>query len=767
MAKLALSVITKNNEETIGRLLASVAKYVDGIFITDTGSTDNTIEIAKQYGAVISEFKWIDDFAAARNFAFAQVPEEFEYILWADSDDEIVGAENLPDIVEQMEMQDITATFFQYNYTIDPVSGHVLVKHARERVVKRGKYEWKGRLHETLIPKGQDKGVLSDLVEVNHWPTQESIVDNEHRNMRILEAQYEAEGENKDPRTEYYLARAYFDAGEYAKANKMFQDYLEHSGWDEERAMAWNYVGEIHKQFNDYESALTAYFEALRERPDYPTWYVNIAMTYALMEKWDFSKIWIKKALAVPAKEKTAMVLNPKDDMARAMETLFMVSFHEGELDEAWAAAQKLAQMFPDQPEFKERFESVTKLRRWNKMTKNAIEIAQELQALKEDYKLEAFINSLPQIIMGNQNMTNFRHTVLPPKTWSDKSIVYFAGKAFEKWDPDSLEKGVGGSETAVIYLAKEWAAKGYDVTVYGWPHKEGVYDGVNYLYWWRCNFTDRFNIFISWRNEQIFKLGIEARIKLLDCHDVLNQADILEVDKDIDFYMVKSNYHRTFLPDVPEDRFKVISNGIDRPTGLRGAKELPRNPFQLAWVSSYDRGLEHLLKMWPKIKEAVPEATLKIAYGWNLFDTAWKGNPERQMWKKRMVELMQQPGITEVGRLSKKALHELHRESAILAYYCHFEEINCISVLEAQANGSVPVTTAYAALNETNEFGIKVAGDPYAKTTKVDYANALINALKNPPSDKKRLEMVTAIREKYDWVNIAKQWKKVFDGKA
>jgi tetratricopeptide (TPR) repeat protein len=82
---LALCMIVRNEEACLARCLESVAGAVDEIYVTDTGSTDGTVEIARRFGAAIRHFHWGDDFAAARNFSIAGVPED--WILFLDADD--------------------------------------------------------------------------------------------------------------------------------------------------------------------------------------------------------------------------------------------------------------------------------------------------------------------------------------------------------------------------------------------------------------------------------------------------------------------------------------------------------------------------------------------------------------------------------------------------------------------------------------------------------------------------------------------------------
>ena len=82
---ISLCIIVKNEENTIARCLESVKGLCDEIIIVDTGSTDLTKQIVEKYTDRIVDFTWIDDFAAARNFAFSQAT--MDYILWLDADD--------------------------------------------------------------------------------------------------------------------------------------------------------------------------------------------------------------------------------------------------------------------------------------------------------------------------------------------------------------------------------------------------------------------------------------------------------------------------------------------------------------------------------------------------------------------------------------------------------------------------------------------------------------------------------------------------------
>jgi glycosyltransferase involved in cell wall biosynthesis len=84
---LSLVMIVRDEESCLPRCLDSAAALADEIVIVDTGSTDRTVEIAREYDAVIFSFPWGNDFAAARNFSVEKAT--MDWVLWLDADEEI------------------------------------------------------------------------------------------------------------------------------------------------------------------------------------------------------------------------------------------------------------------------------------------------------------------------------------------------------------------------------------------------------------------------------------------------------------------------------------------------------------------------------------------------------------------------------------------------------------------------------------------------------------------------------------------------------
>lgn len=195
---------------------------------------------------------------------------------------------------------------------------------------------------------------------------------------------------------------------------------------------------------------------------------------------------------------------------------------------------------------------------------------------------------------------------------------------------------------------------------------------------------------------------------------------------------------------------------------------ELPeaivKDPHLIVYGSSYDRGLVHLLKMWVDIKKAVPDARLRVFYGWNLFDIGYHDNPERMVWREKMNKLMEQDGVLHLGRISHGAVQREFEMAGVWAYPTHFGEISCITGMKAQAYGAVPCVIDYAALTETVQFGVKIKGDIYDQETKDLYKGALIGLLNDPKyQEEVRKEMIPWAIDRFAWENVANQWNEEF----
>lgn len=167
MIRISLCMIVKNEERVLARCLDSIADLMDEIIIVDTGSTDRTKEIAARYTDKIFDFQWVQDFSAARNFAFSKAG--MEYIYTADAD-EVLDEVNrkrfrylkeclLPEI-ELVQMKYGNQLQYGTVYNFDEEYRPKLFKRLREFV-------WEGSVHETVR---LDPVIYDSDIVVRHLP---------------------------------------------------------------------------------------------------------------------------------------------------------------------------------------------------------------------------------------------------------------------------------------------------------------------------------------------------------------------------------------------------------------------------------------------------------------------------------------------------------------------------------------------------------------------------------------------------------------------
>lgn len=343
---------------------------------------------------------------------------------------------------------------------------------------------------------------------------------------------------------------------------------------------------------------------------------------------------------------------------------------------------------------------------------------------------------------------------------WPKGSIVYICGANRVKFGPS--DKDLGGSEQAVVQLSRCWAAQGHKVVVFG-NLKEGDKDGVEYRAMEELNLADTFDTAIFWRSFGVRLLPlIKANTGIVDLHDSWDPKNYVaptEMIDRVDYFMVKSKYHRSLYPYIPDSKIRIVMNGVQ--VGLfenildKIAREQPqqeRDPHRFIYASTYERGLEPILQYtWPLIKKAIPDATLHIYYGMNRLAKTPLGQ--------RLVKLFQQPGVHEHGRVD---LSEIARQKAISGFHLYVSnsetEIDCISVRESLLCGAIPVLGNDYVFSERD--GIHVTGSTKDSSTYKKAASIVIGSIKRGPAylEKKR-EAFRKSKTIVSWEDVSKLW--------
>lgn len=161
-----------------------------------------------------------------------------------------------------------------------------------------------------------------------------------------------------------------------------------------------------------------------------------------------------------------------------------------------------------------------------------------------------------------------------------------------------------------------------------------------------------------------------------------------------------------------------VIPYGYD-PAAFRQGPPVTREKNLVVYGSSPDRGLVDLLRMWPRVLAARPEARLRVTYGWDLFE---KCNGSRAL-RAEVERLIGETSGVELGRLSRGEMFRLLRRAGVWAYWCTGGEFFGLLGIQAQLAGAVPCVRPWGALHETVWSGPSVQ-------TEEDFAAQLIGLL-------------------------------------
>lgn len=788
---IALAMITKNTAEEAGYLdacLSSVTGHVDEICVTVTKSSlksktnPTMVQVLKKHNAKASEFKWVDDFAAARNFSFAQTKADF--ILWLDADDILIKGEKLRTICDNTPPH-VNAIYVNYDYEVDE-DGTVKTKHWRERILRNdGSLIWKGRIHETPVETRRGAKARNEEINVQHTSKPERWDESTERNIRILTAQINDEADNPDPRTMFYLASAYKARGALEQATNLLEMYLKLSGWDEERCMAWCSLAEIHLAHNRDPEAIECYLQAIKEREDMPVPYIGLGEIYAYAGKNGKAVNWLKMALSKP-EPSTSMLINPLLYTYRPLIVMAECQFSEGQINEALANLHK-AKAYKDDEGVRGLIEFYSQIKGHKLATESVTGLARFLEINNQEAKIPSLIEAIPDQLQDNPAILRLKKSFSDPITWPAKSVVIFTGASvLGEWGPWSLAEGIGGSEEAIIRLSKRLKEQGYSVTIYATPGAQaGEYDGIQWRNYWELDTRDSYDVFVAWRSPWFFDAKIKARKKYLWLHDVMEQGEFTpERLAELDKVIVLSEYHRSLFPNIPDDKIFLSANGIDAdefelaelegPYVLKdrvyskvGSKpRVKRDPHLVVYQSSHVRGLSHVYDVWPDVLKAVPDAKLRVMYGWQSFINVHRNNPERMEWmemmKKRTAELQ---GVEDIGKVGMTQIMEEILSAGVWAYPCPFPEISCITAMKAQAGGAVPVASNYAALAETIQWGVKMELPEWNDDTKKAYKNHLIQMLKDTDYQENiRKVMMPGARKAFSWTNVAKQWIENFE---
>lgn len=279
--KLSACLIVKNEKDHIQDVLNSLVGF-DEIVVCDTGSVDNTVELAHSMGAkVFTDYTWNDDFAEARNHALSKCTGD--WILSIDADEVLAAGdiEYIRELIKGAKDEELT-------FSVKMTAKGTMAVHNLPRLFRNnGEVKWVGAAHETLSPIQANR---TGIVITYGSSTAHALDPN--RMLRILEKSVNSK--DGTPRDLYYYAREWYYRGDYEKAIELFSKYVVVATWIPEKADAQLYLARCYFYTQRGNEARKACMEAVILNPDFKE--ALLFMSELYFEPWKHK--WLRLAEA-------------------------------------------------------------------------------------------------------------------------------------------------------------------------------------------------------------------------------------------------------------------------------------------------------------------------------------------------------------------------------------------------------------------------------------------------------------------------------------
>lgn len=371
-------------------------------------------------------------------------------------------------------------------------------------------------------------------------------------------------------------------------------------------------------------------------------------------------------------------------------------------------------------------------------------------------------------------------------------------------------KRGLGGSESAVIYLSRELSQLGCSVTVFNSCDVDdcvsGVYAGVQYVSIHDLPQHDmQFDVIVSSRTVEPFlqphehgawckhvpgffdAISASSAHKVLWMHDTFCGGDqlieTLVLHNRIHELFVLSDWHMTYVLncdhgarrnfEVLKKRTFITRNGVHHIPDWTDISA--KNPNQFVYNASVSKGMTPLLmKIWPQIHAQIPDATLKIVGGYYKFKSSDAPDEQEQTWHQLRSDHDGRLGVEFLGIIPQAQVSEVLAASTLMLYPAAFPETFGISTLESLCHNTPLVTCDFGALEETAVdaacFKMPYAVEPnglFPWINSDDQCAQFVNLTLRAHADKLRLQQAqhycAIVKPLASWAHVALQWHQHF----
>jgi glycosyltransferase involved in cell wall biosynthesis len=727
---IALACIAKNERHNFPVLFESIKGCFDEVHITDTGSTDGTIEYLTDLVKSGQDmevlgcrlhlhfFEWCDDFSAARNFSFSHAKTDYQ--MWLDLDDSLSDKEAFK-LWRDTAMGLAEYWLATYQYAFDD-NLQPICSFTRERVVKNNSPQfWTYFVHEGIRPVQGWRPQYAATWHVIHRRTAQDVIKDKGRNLRI----FEKNKDKFDHRMTFYYGKELFEAGRPMDAFGPLMDAISDPNLElHDRILGIQYASYCALQCKQAEKAAEIAYNGLRLDS-------NRAEFWSVLGDARLQAGNLKGA--IPFFQAAKNCFNSAPPTAKYQGAIYN---HET----AYGAypTEQLAKIFY----------SLADLERSEEQAREGI----------EKYGSKACEQLLAEIAKGKALISPDKSKIV------DTNEIVFTTSPVGAYPWDSKiykERGLGGSETACVEMASWLARKtNHKVIVFN-PRKDVFTDehGVEYrpvdgLLEYFAKFRPQLHI--AWRHNS----KITDAFTVAWCHDLVLQG--AEQGLNADVMLCLSEFHSDYvrcMQGVPKDKILLTRNGID-PSRFEGIRK--KNPNKIIWPSSPDRGLERAIAIVEEARKTIPDLELHCFYGMENLEKYGLGD----LAKRLKALINDRPWVKYVGNVDQKRLASEFMESVCWLYPASFIESFCISVLESIAGGCYPLVRKIGALQNTvkpfADMGMAKILDLDASTpeeVKI-WADELIDIVKKQKWKSIDLESM----DRYSWESVADEWISKFD---
>lgn len=712
---ISLAMIVKDERENLPRLLESVKGCFDEIHITDTGSTDGTVEYLKDFEpsdtagcpVILHHFEWVRDFAAARNYSFSHV--KTDYVMWLDADDVLRRREAFISFRDNVMA---TAEYWlaTYNYALNE-KGEPALSFARERVIKLGcGFRWKHFVHEGCV-QVENRQFLAQNVSswwVDHLRTEKDMQKDRSRNLNLFREREHL----LDARMRYYYGKELFDARQYMEAGaKLMEAATDERLEVHDRLMAIQYAAGAAMECGQFMRVVHICAQGLNLMPSRAEYWTLIGDAYVKQGRLEDAVPYYEAARSVRPNTVHGFVYCAKDAYDKyPTEQLASIFMNIGKIEEA----------------------------------KREIALLKAIGSGRIN-ELESHLGKVLHFVQKAEHLEQ-----------TDDIVITCPPGGVKVWD-DAVhrETGLGGSETACVELAEYWQKKtGRNVIVFN-NRESPRTSSAGVSYWPVTELPQYFKnkrpfIHIAWRHA----VRLTDAPSYIWCHDLYTPgAEKLE---NYDKILCLSEFHKNYvmaLQSIPAEKVVLMKNGID-PKDFLASEE--KNPNKIIFSSSPDRGLDRAIEIVSRARQKYPDLELHVFYGFENM----RAMGMHQMADRLQAMIDANPWVKYHGNQPKAVLSKHFKESAIWLYPANFIETFCITALESVAAKCFPIVRKFGGVADTikpfADAGMAWIIDRDASTPEdLDHwASILIRAL-----DEKKWQSVDIDPELYSWRAVADEW--------